>query len=150
MGIDPGTRLVGWAVLEQSATGMKTLNYDAIKAKGSDLPQRLKTIYIELNKVIKRYRPTVISLENVFYAKDVQATVKIGEGRAIALLASAQCRIPVYEYTPAEIKKSVTGNGRADKAQVAWMVKNILGMEELKAGDASDALAIALCHVHRS
>jgi crossover junction endodeoxyribonuclease RuvC len=153
LGIDPGTRIVGYCVLDVG-NRPNIVEYGIVKAatkETTDLGSRLNKIYQELTKLIRQHKPTAMALENVFYAKDVQAMVKLGEGRAIAILAAAQAKIPLYEYSPAEVKKSVTGNGRADKTQVAEMVKHILGLAEIpKPADASDAIAIAICHIHRA
>ncbi|MFA5793873.1 MAG: crossover junction endodeoxyribonuclease RuvC [Candidatus Brocadiia bacterium] len=156
LGIDPGTLVVGYCILDITGINNKSriVEYGIVKAStkdNKDLGSRLNKIYQELTEIIKLHKPTAMALENVFYAKDVQAMVKLGEGRAIAILAAAQAGIPLFEYSPAEVKKSVTGNGRADKTQVAEMVKHILGLSEIpKPADASDAIAIALCHTHRT
>ncbi len=175
MGIDPGTRIVGYAILEapsprlggagqaefyQGSTGSvysanggdsKVVTYGVIRASLKEpLALRLKTIYQGLTKVLRKYRPDEVVIENVFYSKDAQATIKIGEGRGVALLCAANQNCTIYEYTPAEIKKSVTGNGRAHKTQIQEMVKLILGLAEIpKPADAADALAMAICHIHR-
>lgn len=156
LGIDPGTRVVGYCVLDITGANnrCRVVEYGIVQAASKDnkdLGSRLNKIYQDLTGIIKLHKPSVMALENVFYAKDVQAMVKLGEGRAIAILAAAQAKIPLFEYSPAEVKKSVTGNGRADKTQVAEMVKHILGLAEIpKPTDASDAIAIALCHTHRT
>lgn len=150
LGIDPGTRIVGYGVLDKKGTIVRVQDYGVIKVVASDeLPKRLKGIYQGLQRLIKQVRPDMVVVEDVFYAKDVRATIKMGEGRGVVLLCAALKNIPLYEYTPAEVKKSVTGNGRADKSQVQKMVKHILGLKEIPKPDEADALAIALCHTHR-
>ncbi|MEW6027682.1 MAG: crossover junction endodeoxyribonuclease RuvC [Planctomycetota bacterium] len=159
LGIDPGTRIIGYGVI-QTEPKTKVITYGVIKTKdalpkgskcdATTLSTRLLRSYQQILKIIKEYQPDQIVIETVFFSLDAQATIKIGEGRGIALLAAATTSTPVFEYSPAEIKKSVTGNGRADKVQVAEMVKNILSLKEIpKPYDASDALAIAICHAHR-
>ena len=111
------------------------------------LEKRLKTIYLDLTTVIKEYQPKVMSVEGSFFGKNVRSMMMLGHARGMALLCAAQAGIPVFEYSPRKIKQSVTGNGNATKEQVKYMVKLILGLKEKKIpNDASDALAIALCH----
>ena len=111
------------------------------------LEKRLKTIYIDLKTVIKEYQPKAMSIEGGFFGKNVRSMMMLGHARGMALLGAAQAGIPVFEYSPRKIKQSVTGNGNATKEQVKYMVQIILGLKEKKIpDDASDALAIALCH----
>jgi crossover junction endodeoxyribonuclease RuvC len=170
LGIDPGTRFIGYGIIQTSGSNLKYITCGVIKAIGSQqkylaelkalhsnstaevsvLANRLLVSYQQLIKIIKQYQPDEIAIETVFYSQDIQATVKIGESRGIALLAAATTKTPIYEYAPTEVKKSVTGNGRADKSQVAEMVKHILALTEIpKPQDVTDALAIAVCHSHR-
>jgi len=150
LGIDPGTRVIGYGLIEKRGSATVVRDYGVLRVSGElALTERLRKIYNELGHLLKRLKPKVIVVEDVFYAKDVRAMLKLGEARGVILLAAARTRAPIYEYTPAEIKKSVTGNGRADKSQVAKMVRLILGIKtEIKPYDAADALAIALCHSH--
>lgn len=161
LGIDPGIRILGYGIVEEKAGKIHLDDYGVIKAqqtpgqsvKGKnqdELALRLNRIFVELQVILKRVRPDVVVVEDVFYAKDIRATIKIGAAHGIALLCASRIGIPVFSYTPAEVKKSVTGNGRADKGQVQKMVRYILGMRvDPKPYDASDALAIAICHLHR-
>ena len=111
------------------------------------LDKRLNTIYLDLTTVIKEYQPKVMSVEGSFFGKNVKSMMMLGHARGMALLCAAQAGISVFEYSPRKIKLSVTGNGNATKEQVKYMVKLILGLKEKKIpNDASDALAIALCH----
>jgi crossover junction endodeoxyribonuclease RuvC len=166
LGIDPGTRIIGYGLI-QTQPKTKVITYGVIKTQdalpkksqtanpyatsdATTLATRLLRIYQQILKIIKEYQPDQMAIETVFFSMDAQATIKIGEARGVALLAAATTSTPVYEYSPAEVKKSVTGNGRADKIQVAEMVKHILSLKEIpKPYDASDALAIAICHSHR-
>lgn len=151
LGIDPGTHIVGYGVIDNKAGQFKTIAYGVVQGgKALPLPQRLKAIYNGLKRVIKQYQPQHIVVENVFYSKNAQATIKMGEGRGVALLCAADTKCEIFEYTPAEIKKAVTGNGRAHKSQVQVMVRHILNLTETpKSPDAADALAIAICHSYR-
>ncbi len=150
LGVDPGTQVCGYGVIETNGADARALDYGVAKARGASLPARLKVVYDGLQEVIERHRPDVVAVEGAFYQKDVRAAIKIGEARGVALLAAAQQGIEVVEYAPAEVKKAVTGNGNASKPQVQQMVRVILRLPEVPSpADAADALAIAVCHFHR-
>lgn len=110
--------------------------------------KRLKQIFEEICKIIEKYSPDVIALEDIFFGKNFSSAVKIGEVRGIAILAATNYNIDVFEYPPAAVKKSVIGYGTAAKSQIQKMVTNLLNLKELPAEDASDALAVAICHSH--
>ena len=151
MGIDPGTRVAGWGVVEKRGTRIVWIGHGVAKAKAS-LPfaERLLTIYNGLAQAIAEHSPVWIAIEGVFYGKSVQSAIKIGEGRGVALLCAAQSGASIAEYAPTVVKKAVVGTGGAQKAQVQEMVRVILGLAELPSpADASDALALAICHCHR-
>ncbi len=151
IGIDPGTRVCGYGVLEVNGNQATTLEYGVVRGRGRAVPERLRAIHKGLASVIERLEPDVAAVEGAFYGKNVRSALKIGEGRGVALLAAAQRDLEVAEYSPAEVKKSVVGNGRAHKSQVQLMVQTILGLPDLpEPEDAADALAIAICHHHRS
>lgn len=151
MGIDPGTHKAGYAVVDASPKGLRVVDCGVVRAKGKkDLPNRLKDLYDGLLQVISLHEPDTLAVEECFYGKNIQSTVKMGEGRGVALLAAAVCNVPVAEYSPAEVKKSVVGNGQAHKSQVQRMVQALLGLPEPpEPDDVADALAIAICHSHR-
>jgi crossover junction endodeoxyribonuclease RuvC len=150
LGIDPGTQVCGYGVIETSGADARALDYGTARGRGTSLPARLKVIYDGLQEVMERHRPDVVAVEGVFYQKDVRAAIKIGEARGVALLAAASRGVEVVEYAPAEVKKAVTGNGNASKPQVQQMVRVILRLREAPSPeDAADALAIAVCHFHR-
>lgn len=150
LGIDPGTQVCGYGVIETRGPQVRTLDFGVARSSDASLPARLKVIYDGLVEIIGRYNPDVVAVEGAFYQKNVRTAIKIGEGRGVALLAAAARGIEVVEYAPAEVKKAVTGNGNASKPQVQQMVRAILGLRELPSPeDAADALAIALCHFHR-
>ena len=111
-------------------------------------PKRLKQIFEEICKIIEKYSPDVIALEDIFFGKNFSSAVKIGEVRGITILAATNYNIDVFEYSPAAVKKSVIGYGAAAKSQIQKMVTNLLNLKELPAKDASDALAVAICHSH--
>lgn len=149
MGIDPGTHRTGFGILEAAGQSYRLVICGTIRAAAKDpVEKRLLHIFESLQKNIRSYRPGVVALETLFFAKDVRAVERIGEARACAMLAASKQGIQVIEYAPTAVKKSVTGNGRAAKEQVQFMVKRLLNLKEAPALDASDALAVAMCHLH--
>jgi crossover junction endodeoxyribonuclease RuvC len=150
LGIDPGTRTVGWGVIEAEAAGLRPLAHGVVRAGRDRLPDRLVRVFDGLEAVLQTYAPDEVVIENVFVAKDPRASIALGEGRGVALLAAAREGLPLHQYTPAEIKKAVAGNGRAGKPQIQKMVRVHLALDEApRPFDAADALAIAICHARR-
>jgi len=152
LGIDPGSVICGYGVIEIIGNNIMLLEYGVIKAKKKeeDFPLRLKEIFSRLTSVIERQLPDETALESLFFSKNPQSLMKLSHARAVAMLASTLREIPVQEYSPREVKKSVTGNGNASKQQVEYMVKSILKIKETQDFyDATDALAVALCHSYR-
>jgi crossover junction endodeoxyribonuclease RuvC len=151
IGIDPGTRVIGYGVVETSGSGLKALGWGAIDVRGKkSLPERLAELFKHLSRVLSKYKPDCAVVEKIFFAKSADSAIKIGEGRGVAILAAALHKIPVTDYSATVIKKSVTGTGGAHKSQVQNMVKVILGLKSLPQPlDAADALACAICHCHR-
>ncbi len=151
LGVDPGTLITGFAVIEVEHGTYSVLAYDVVKnASDRSMPIRLKQIYDKLCKVINRYHPDEFAIETAFYGKNAQSALKLGHARGVSILAAVNFQIPTTEYSPREIKKAVTGNGAASKQQVQFMVKSQLKLREApKFFDASDALAMALCHSFR-
>ena len=149
LGVDPGTWRTGVGIVESQGSRYRMIHTEVIAVKEKiEVPARLLKIFTALSEIVKEYRPEVLALENIFYGKDLQAMVKIGEARACAMLAASGQGIDVIEYTPARVKQSVSGNGRATKEQVQHMVKTLLNLTELPSPDSADALAVALCHIH--
>ncbi len=151
LGVDPGTLVTGYGVVCRNASGIQYIACGAIK-NGSDssMPLRLKRIHTGLCEVIERYHPDEFAIESAFYGKNAQSALKLGHARGVSILAAVSAEIPTTEYSPREIKKAVVGNGGASKQQVQFMVKSLLGLSNSRMLlDASDALAIAVCHVHR-
>jgi len=149
LGIDPGTKTTGYGIVDRGERDrtLVGITYGEIRIKrGESLSLSLKTIYNQLIEIITEYAPDVISLENIFYGKNVKSLIKLGQARGVIILAASQSNIPLYEYTPLEVKKAVVGYGKAEKTQVQHMVKAILSLKEDPPLDASDALAIAICH----
>mgnify|MGYP000901127381 CR=1 FL=1 len=150
LGIDPGTRIVGYAVVEEKGSRLIAHVYGAISTGSKDaLPLRLKSIYDRLTEIIHSFHPDAVAIEKVFYGKNIQSAIRIGEGRGVAFLAASNAGLPVHEYDATKIKKSVVGSGGAHKVQIQTMVKAILGLPRTpEPFDAADALAIAICHHH--
>ncbi len=148
MGIDPGTMITGYGIIESQNGRLKILACDAIvNTNKTEMPNRLSDIFVALNKVIKKFSPNEIAIETAFYGKNAQSALKLGQARGIAMLAATLNNIPITEYSPREVKKSVVGNGAASKEQVQYMVKSILRMPDApKHYDTTDALAVAICH----
>ena len=150
LGVDPGTWRTGAGIIESQGSSYKLLHFEVIevKQKTTPLADRLHKIYQSLTQIIQTHRPEILALENVFYGKDLQAMVKIGEARACAMLAASGHGISVVEYPPARVKQSVSGNGRATKEQIQHMIKVLLNLKTPPPVDGSDALAVAICHLH--
>ena len=151
IGIDPGTMVCGYGVIDSVGSKMKAVHFGAVRVrKGMTFPERLVHIHKALLEVIREHKPERAAIERLFVGKNVRSAMATGEGRGIAVLTAALEGLPVHEYTPAEIKKAVVGVGGAHKTQVQEMVRIILGLEEVpRPHDAADALAIAICHCQR-
>ena len=150
LGIDPGYAIVGIGVIEYVGNKFKVIEYTKISTNaGTDFPQRLKAIYDSLNEIIHTYKPDVIAIEELFFNNNAKTAINVGQGRGICLLCGAINNIPIYEYTPLQIKQAVVGYGRAVKEQVQQMVKVLLNLEKIpKPDDVADALAVAICGLH--
>ena len=151
-GIDPGSERTGYGCIESSGSRHRLVSCGTLSAPPrSTFPERLLVIHAGLQALLERHRPECVAIENIFFAKNVRSALKLGHARGIALLAASQASIPVVEYTPAEIKRSVVGYGRAEKQQVQAMMKLLLGLDAVPSPhDVADALAVAICHVHTS
>jgi crossover junction endodeoxyribonuclease RuvC len=151
LGVDPGTLITGFGIIEVGRGKYSVLEFDIVKNSGDDsMPIRLKRIYSRLCEIIDRFHPDEFAIETAFYGKNVQSALKIGHARGVSILAAVNYEIPTTEYSPREVKKAVTGNGAASKEQVQFMVQAQLKIRVApKYFDATDALAIALCHSFR-
>ena len=146
LGIDPGLRTLGWGVIESHGSRLSHVANGLCKSDGDDLGERLLSLHNQIIEVIAEHRPDQAAIEQTFVNKDGVATLKLGQARAIALLVPAQMGIPIGEYAPNAVKKTVVGVGHAAKQQVEHMVKIQLPGVKLDGADAADALAIAICH----
>jgi crossover junction endodeoxyribonuclease RuvC len=151
LGIDPGTLVTGFGVVARRNGRVMMVEFGTItNSPREPLPQRLKRIYSGLCGLIDRVRPDQCAIESAFYGKNAQSALKLGHARGVAILAAVERDIPTAEYSPREVKKAVVGTGSASKEQVRFMVKALLGARDSSMLlDASDAVAIALCHLQR-
>lgn len=152
LGIDPGSRFTGWGVIETRGAMLRHIAHGCIRTGEGALPPRLKIIHQELAAVIVEHGPQEYAVEEVFMRVNIGTALILGQARGVAVLAGAVAGLPFAEYAPAQIKRAIVGNGRADKAQIQHMVKLLLKMQGDTASaltaDAADALAIAICHAH--
>jgi crossover junction endodeoxyribonuclease RuvC len=152
MGIDPGTQLMGYALLGIQKGKPYLLNMDVLKlTKEKDIYARLEMIHTKITQLIKEYQPSSFAIEAPFFGKNIQSMLKLGRAQGVAIAAAMQANLLVTEYAPKKVKQSITGNGNADKDQVWKMLQRILNIEEQpKHYDATDALSVALCHFYQS
>jgi len=151
-GIDPGSLRTGYGCVHTDGRRHRLLACGALSAPAdASFPDRLREIHAGLERLLAEQRPDCVAIENIFHAKNVRSALKLGHARGVALLAASAARVPIAEYTPAEIKRAVVGFGRAEKAQIGQMVKLLLGLDAAPAPhDAADAIAVAICHIHSS
>ena len=149
LGIDPGLRNMGWGVIESAGTRLSFIASGVVKPDSkADLATRLAALFEGLDALIAEHRPHEAAVEETFVNRDPVSTLKLGQARGVALLAPARAGLPVAEYAPNKIKKSLVGAGHADKTQVQAMIKVLLPAARAESADAADALAIAICHAH--
>lgn len=148
LGIDPGSLKTGYGVVEpKRGGGLQHIDNGIVMPEADwELPRRLSYIAARLRELIREFKPEAVAIETLFYAKNVQSALKLAHARGVAVLMAAEVPLPVFEYTAGQIKQATVGHGRAEKHQVAEMVRLILGLPEVAAEDASDALAAAICH----
>jgi len=148
LGIDPGYAILGYGVVDAEGTKLSAVDYGVIETTPDEaLPERLSRLYDGMQTLIERFRPDMAVFEELFFYRNTTTALAVGAGRGVAILSAQQAGIPLYEYTPMQIKLAVTGNGHADKRAVQQMVKLLLSLRsEPKPDDAADALAAAICH----
>ena len=151
LGIDPGSVITGFGAIQTENREPRLIGCGCIRTSAkTPFAERLRKIYGELAETLLRYHPDEVAVEDVFYSNNVKTALKIGHARGVILLAAADAGLPIAEYSPREVKRAVVGSGSASKEQVQFMVKNILTLKEApEPYDATDALAVALCHAHR-
>ncbi len=152
LGIDPGTQTSGYGIVAEEDHRLFHIVSGGISPSAKQpLPKRLKKIYEELEKIIDKYRPHVVVVEDLFVSKNSKSALKLGHARGVAILAAMNAGLPVFEYAPLEVKQAVVGHGKAEKKQVQLMVKTLLDLPKAPhPADAADALAAAICHIHSS
>ncbi len=150
LGVDPGYAIVGCGVIDYTANRFKTLHHTAVITPAkTELDYRLELIYDGICELINKYNPSAMSIEKLFFNTNTTTAIAVAEARGCILLAARKNKIPVFEYTPLQIKMSVTGYGRADKAQMIEMTRLLLGLQKAPSpDDVADALAAAICHAH--
>ncbi len=149
LGIDPGSRITGYGIITKEGNRLIHVDNGAIFTDSAkDFPSRLERIFRSLNEVIETHRPDVVAVENIFFSNNVQSALKLGQARGAAIVAGVNAGLTVFEYTALQVKQAVVGNGKAAKQQVQQMIKVLLNLPEIAQEDASDALAVAICHAH--
>lgn len=149
LGIDPGTRVTGYGLVEKQGNRLLPVDNGAIFTRsGDELSLRLKAIHEGICRIIEQYAPDAVAVEEIFLSRNASSALKLGHARGAAMLAGVNHGLPVFEYTALQVKNAVVGYGRAGKAQVQQMVKTLLKLPEIAQEDASDALAVAICHAH--
>lgn len=150
LGIDPGSAITGYGLVSETGNKLTAVDYGCIRTSPSQpLEIRLQKIFCEIKNIIERYKPDNFAVEELFFNKNVRTALIVGQARGVIMLAGAENGLPVHEYTPLQVKQAVVGYGRAEKAQIQFMVKTILSLPEIpKPDDVADALAIAICHTH--
>ena len=149
LGIDPGSRLTGFGVLDFDGDKPSYVTSGTVKSQDGSFPERLKRIFVSVGEIVAEYEPDIISIETVFMARNAGSALKLGHARSAAICATFAFDIEVFEYAPREIKQAVVGTGSASKDQVQHMVVSLLQLDGVPASDAADALAAAICHGHQ-
>ena len=148
LGIDPGIAIVGFGIVDKNGNRYSTVDYGAITTPAhTPLENRLKTIYDEMTLLFANFRPDAMSVEELFFNSNAKTAIAVGQARGVIILSAVENGVPIYEYTPLQVKQALTGYGRASKMQIQQMMKSMLGLSEIpKPDDVADALAIAVCH----
>lgn len=150
LGIDPGSRITGYGVINWAGQRIEYVASGCIRIKGDHLPDRLDQVYQGVTQIIEQYCPQEMAIEQVFMARNADSALKLGQARGVAIVAGTQHQLPVSEYAARAVKQAVVGTGAADKSQVQHMVSKLLKLPGLPQADAADALAIAICHAHHT
>ena len=148
LGIDPGSRVTGFAVVDAGGRHLRACAYGVIRPAAEEIGARLAEIFEGVGQVISELQPQVLAIESAFMSRNAQSALKLGQARGVAICAAARAGLPVFEYAPRAVKLAVVGSGHADKIQVQHMMRQILKIDAALAADAADALAIAVCHAH--
>ena len=146
LGIDPGSRITGFGLIDNQTSSIAYIASGKINVSGDSLPQRLGYIFAAVDEVIREHQPLHMSIENVFISRNADSALKLGQARGAAICAAHQAGLEIAEYAPREIKQALVGTGAASKDQVQHMVKRLLGIKQELQADEADGLAIAICH----
>lgn len=146
LGIDPGSRITGYGVIDFHQDHARHVASGCIHLRGSDLTARLRAIFDGITAIVEEQSPQELAVEQIFFHRNAASALKLGQARGAALMAAVTRGLPLYEYSPTQVKQAVTGRGHAAKNQVQHMIKMLLCLHELPASDAADALAVAICH----
>lgn len=148
LGIDPGFGIIGFGIIDKANSTLSVVDYGVITTpKEMPFSERLRVIYDSMTTLIERYKPDEVAIEELFFNRNITTGIKVAEARGVILLTFEQNKLPIFEYTPQDIKLALTGTGRADKAQMQFMVKTLLHLQKIpRPDDAADAVAVALCH----
>jgi crossover junction endodeoxyribonuclease RuvC len=149
LGIDPGSRITGFGLIEADGPRTRYLGSGVIRTGSGDFPSRLRTIFEDLRSLISAERAEEVVIEQVYVRSNAASALKLGQARGAAICAAASAGLPVYEYTATMAKLALVGHGRASKAEVQEMVKRVLNLQGIPSEDAADALAMALCHIQQ-
>ena len=148
LGIDPGSRITGYGIIETQGNRTSYVASGCVRVDGETLAERVKVVFDGINELVSTHQPEEVAVEQVFVHRNAASALKLGHARGAALVGAAIHALPVFEYTPAQIKLAVTGNGNAAKEQVQHMIRMLLGLAACPQADAADALAVALCHAN--
>lgn len=152
LGIDPGYAIVGYGIVEYKNNKFTPIDFGAVTTKaGIKFPSRLAKIYDDIFQIMEKFHPEALSIEKLFFNTNTTTAIDVAQARGVILLAAEKMNIPVFEYTPLQVKQSVSGYGKAEKAQVMELTRRLLNLEKCpKPDDTADALALAICHCHSS
>ena len=150
LGIDPGYAIVGFGVLDYDGVKFTPLEYGAVLTEaGTPFPERLRAIHEDIEFIFDKFRPDSMAIERLYFTSNQKTAIDVAQARGVTVLSAAKRNVPVFEYTPLQVKQAVVGYGKAEKRQVMEMTQRILGLAQIpKPDDAADALAIAICHAH--
>jgi crossover junction endodeoxyribonuclease RuvC len=148
IGIDPGSRRTGYGIIDRVGAKVDYVSSGIIRLPEGSLPERLQLIFDGVSQLVAEYKPESMGIEDVFFARDPRAALKLGQARGAAILAGTNAKLPVSEYSPRSVKLAVVGTGAADKKQVQMMITSLLKLPSEPSEDAADALAVAICHAH--
>jgi crossover junction endodeoxyribonuclease RuvC len=148
LGIDPGSRITGYGVIDTDGRRSIHVTSGSIRIDAENLPERLKAIFEGVTEIVHAYRPEEMAIEIVFMNRNADSALKLGQARGAAIVAGVNAALPIFEFTPTQVKQAVVGAGHAAKAQVQHMMRVLLGLDHTPKPDAADALAVAVCHGH--